>query len=109
MVDKKFFDKNALGKLMKINIHGSADWAFVPYPLPQKWTITNNLWNLLLKAREELARLDGVGRHMPDYKLLLKPLQQREALRSSSLEGTYATPEQLLLFEIDPREPKLLE
>ena len=106
MVDKKFFDKNALGKLMKINIHGSTDWAFVPYPLPQKWTITNNLWNLLLKAREELARLDGVGRHMPDYKLLLKLLQQREALRSSSLEGTYATPEQLLLFEIDPREPK---
>jgi len=105
-VDKKFFDKNALGKLMKINIHGSTDWAFVPYPLPQKWTITNNIWNLLLKAREELARLDGVGRHMPDYKLLLKPLQQREALRSSSLEGTYATPEQLLLFEIDPREPK---
>jgi Fic family protein len=27
-------------------------------------------------------------------------------LKSSSLEGTYATPEQLLLFEIEPREPK---
>lgn len=30
----------------------------------------------------------------------------RVALRSSSLEGTYATPQQLLLFEIDPRQPK---
>jgi Fic family protein len=27
-------------------------------------------------------------------------------LKSSSLEGTYATLEQLLLFEIEPREPK---
>jgi Fic family protein len=34
------------------------------------------------------------------------PLQRREALRSSSLEGTYATAQQLLLFEIEPREPK---
>ena len=42
---------------------------------------------------------------MPNYNLLLHPLQLREALRSSSLEGTYATPQQLLLFEIDPREP----
>ena len=44
--------------------------------------------------------------HMPNYELLLKPLQHREALKSSSLEGTYATPEELLLFEIEPKEPK---
>jgi Fic family protein len=43
---------------------------------------------------------------MPNHELLLKPLQQREALRSSSLEGTYATPEQLLLFQMEPKEPR---
>lgn len=59
-----------------------------------------------MEAREALARLDGVGRYMPNYNLLLRPLQRREALRSSSLEGTYATPQQLLLFELEPREPK---
>ena len=68
--------------------------------------MSNEIWDLLAQAREELARLDGVGRNMPNYNLLLRPLQRREALRSSSLEGTYATPEQLLLFEIEPREPK---
>jgi Fic family protein len=41
---------------------------------------------------------------MPNHELLLRPLQQREALRSSSLEGTYATPEELLLFQVDPQE-----
>ncbi|MEN8260513.1 MAG: Fic family protein [Pseudomonadota bacterium] len=58
-----------------------------------------------MSARESLARLDGVGRHMPNHQLLLVPLQQREALRSSSMEGTYATPEQLLLYQMDPRDP----
>lgn len=36
--------------------------------------------------------------------MLLTPLQRREALRSSSLEGTYASAEELLLFELQPSE-----
>ena len=59
-----------------------------------------------MEAREAIARLDGVGRHMPNHNLLLRPLQQREALRSSSMEGTYATPEELLLYQAEPREPR---
>jgi len=43
---------------------------------------------------------------MPNHSLLLRPLQQREALRSSSMEGTYATPEELLLFQVEPKEPQ---
>ncbi|MGQ0766041.1 MAG: Fic family protein [Gemmatimonadota bacterium] len=46
--------------------------------------------------------MDGTGRHLPNPALLLRPLQQREALRSSSLEGTYAEPSQQALFELDP-------
>jgi len=105
-MDKTLFSSNSLGKLQKINIFSDQDWAFVPHGLPTGLPISAKLWPLLVKAREELARLDGVGRHMPNYELLLKPLQQREALKSSSLEGTYATPEELLLFEIEPKEPK---
>jgi Fic family protein len=37
---------------------------------------------------------------------LLRPLEKREAIRSSSLEGTYASPRELLLFELQPRKPK---
>lgn len=52
-----------------------------------------------------LGRLDGVGNTLPNPELLLSPLRGREALRSSSLEGTYATPQELLLFELDPIKP----
>lgn len=105
-MDKTLFTPDAPGQLREIIVQGTRDWAFIPNPLPEKWDIPNEIWPLLVEARQELARLDGVGRYMPTYNLLLRPLQRREALRSSSLEGTYATPEQLLLFEIDPREPK---
>ena len=105
-MNKQHFNSNSPGQLVNIKIHGDDDWAFIPDTLPQEWAIPIELWPLLSQAKEELARLDGLGRHMPNFELLLKPLQQREALRSSSLEGTFATPEQLLLFGIEPREPK---
>jgi len=105
-MDKSLFSHNSLGKLVKIHIYSEQDWAFVPNDLPSNMAISQKIWPLLAEAREELARLDGVGRHMPNYELLLKPLQHREALKSSSLEGTYATPEELLLFEMGPKEPK---
>lgn len=105
-MDRAAFTESAPGRLMEISVEDNKDWAFIPDPLPDKWEVSPDIWALLLQAREELARLDGVGRYMPNYNLLLRPLQRREALRSSSLEGTYATPQQLLLFEIEPREPK---
>lgn len=105
-MDKGIFTTSAPGRLWEISVEGSRDWAFIPGLLPDEWEVSTDLWGLLVQAREELARLDGVGRYMPNYNLLLRPLQRREALRSSSLEGTYATPQQLLLFEIEPREPK---
>ncbi|MBD2369542.1 MULTISPECIES: Fic family protein [Leptolyngbya] len=105
-MNKDLFVDGAPGRLWEISVEGRKDWAFIPEPLPSEWQVSTELWGLLVQAREELARLDGVGRYMPNYNLLLRPLQRREALRSSSLEGTYATPQQLLLFEIEPREPK---
>ncbi len=105
-MDKTLFVENFPGSLREISANGKKDWAFIPNPLPTSWEMTHEMWTLLMEAREELARLDGIGRNMPNYNLLLRPLQRREALRSSSLEGTYATPEELLLYEIDPKEPK---
>ena len=105
-MEKSLFSISSPGTLKQVYIQDFKDWAFVPEPLPKEWTPSPEIWPLLAEAREELARLDGIGRHMPDYELLLSPLQHREAIKSSSLEGTYATPEQLLLYGIDPKEPK---
>ncbi|MHC1729368.1 MAG: Fic family protein [Syntrophobacteraceae bacterium] len=105
-MDKSLFTDKAPGKLIKIRTQDGTDWAFIPDPLPREWKIPVDLWPHLMEAREELARLDGIGRHMVNYDLLLRPLQRREALKSSILEGTHVFPEQLLLFEIAPKEPK---
>lgn len=103
-MDPTRFASDAPGRLVPITI-GTPDWAFIPDPLPRKWPVPLELWPLLATAREKLARLDGLGRTLPSHDLLLRPLQGREAIRSSSLEGTYASPQELLLFELEPAEP----
>ena len=103
-MDRSQFTPNQSGLLVPISTHRK-DWAFVPDPLPPTWEIHIDLWPVLAEAKQELARLDGIARTLPNPELLLRPLQSREALRSSSLEGTYATPQELLLFEMQPREP----
>jgi Fic family protein len=81
------------------------DWAFVPAPVPRNWDIPQELVPLLVDARQSLARLDGAGRYLPPDTILLRPLQRREALRSSALEGTFATAEELLAYGLEPRDP----
>ncbi len=99
------FTERSLGRLVEIGASVSR-WAFVPEPLPEVWDVPGRLWPLVAEARQAVGRLDGAGRHMPAHELLLRPLQRREALRSSSMEGTHATPLELLLFELEPREPR---
>jgi Fic family protein len=105
-MDTTKFTSNKTGQLVEITTNLERDWAFVPNPLPPQWKFPETLWPMLVDARVNLARLDGIGRTLPDPELLLRPLQNREALRSSSLEGTYASPQELLLFEKHPRAPK---
>ena len=103
-MDRDRFTAEQTGTLVPVSI-GGPDWAFVPRPLPRQWHAPQHLWSLLVSAHRELGRLDGIGRTLPDPDLLLRPLQSREAIRSSSLEGTYASAEELLLFELQPTEP----
>lgn len=93
------FTKDKTGELTKIVTPGGPDWAFIPNELPPKWEFPTRLWPLLSAAQEKLGRLDEKGKTVTSPSLLLTPLQQREALRSSSLEGTYATPQDLLIYE----------
>jgi Fic family protein len=83
-----------------------ADWAFIPAELPPNWKFPERLWPLVAEARHALGTLNGIGQTLDDPNLLLRPLQRREALTSSRLEGTYVTPEQLLLYELDPDKPR---
>ncbi len=50
--------------------------------------------------------LKGIGKTLPNPAILLRMLEGREAIRSSRLEGTYATATELLLYEMSPKESK---
>lgn len=103
-MDRSLFGPDSPGELVRISAP-DPDWAFIPAPLPPDWQPPPELVPLLVDARQSLARLDGAARYLPANTYLLRPLQQREALRSSALEGTYATAEQLLLYGLEPKEP----
>jgi Fic family protein len=100
------FTELAPGELIRISDTGEGEWAFIPLSLPPNWEWPVQLWPLLLEARTALASLNGIGKHLPNPNLLLRPLQYREAARSSSLEGTYTQPQQQLLFQLEPLYPE---
>lgn len=100
------FGPSATGSLVPISGVSNEAFAFVPGPLPPKWEWSPELWPLLVEARSSLARLEGTGRHLPSPDLIQKPLQNREAQKSSSLEGTITDPVQQVLFQLDPKIPE---
>ena len=99
------FGQDRTGELVPVHGVPEVTHAFVPNPLPPAWKWPSELWPLLLDARTALASLDGIGKHLPNPELVLRPLQNREAQRSSSLEGTITDPRQQALFQIDPKYP----
>ena len=103
-MDKTLFANDAPGQLIATTTLKGRDWAFVPDRMPPKWTFPLEMWPLLDEAKCALATLNGIGQTLPDPQLLLRPLQRREALASSRIEGTYVTPAQLLLYELGPAE-----
>ncbi|MBX9679721.1 MAG: Fic family protein [Gemmataceae bacterium] len=100
----KFSDKSP-GRCVPIPTLRGTDWAFIPHPMPPTWEIDDSIWQLLVEAKEALGTLNGIGQVLPDPKLLLRPLQGREAITSSNIEGTFVTAHELLLFEMNPSEP----
>lgn len=96
------FSYRSPGQLVRID---GNDHSFVPSDLPPRWQMNENIWPLLLEATNEIALLEGIGRTLPNPEILLRPTADREAIRSSKLEGTIATPRQLFLFELDPVTP----
>jgi Fic family protein len=73
--------------------------AFVPDPLPPKRLNVEAFLPELARATQAVGELKGIGRTVPNPLLLIRPLQRREAVSSSSMEGTYTTLSDLFLLE----------
>src|SRR6202158_6573380 len=97
-MDIRHFRANTPGQIIPSE---GGENAYLPNPLPPKWKFPEKLWPLVVAARENLKLLEGLGRNLRDPGILFRPLQGREAIQSSALEGTYATPHELLLFALD--------
>lgn len=94
-MDRKHFEASPAGHLVP-TLHGQ--WAFVPNDLPPVFDNAPILTRLV-SATQALGELNGILRTLPDPYILIQPLQAREALTSSSMEGTYTTVDALLLAE----------
>jgi Fic family protein len=109
-MDISKFTESRTGAIIPISVSAKgllpvADRAFVPQPLPPACGFDVGLWPLLNDASRALGELDGVARNLENPGLFLKPLQRLESLTSSRLEGTFATAQELMLFELNPKEP----
>ncbi|MBL9129361.1 MAG: Fic family protein [Verrucomicrobiales bacterium] len=97
------FGEKRTGELVPIVTPTGTDYAFVPNKLPPNWELPDRLWPMVVEARTALSKLDGIGQTLPDQELLLEPLKKREAITSSRIEGTYATAQELMLFELSQK------
>lgn len=90
------FSQNAPGKVIRT----LQDYlAFIPNPLPPALTWTDTLTFTLSEADRRLARLAELGNAFPIPRLIARPFARQEAVRSSQIEGTHTTFEELLAYE----------
>jgi Fic family protein len=104
-MERAKFLQNCPGEVVDI---ADGECAFVPNPLPPPdLALKQETNDALAEAMHWMGRLDGVALNLHEPGILLRPLENREAIRSSALEGTYATPRELLLFDLpdDARRP----
>jgi Fic family protein len=96
------FTANSPARLVSIPEGG---YSFVPNPVPRELTLSPTTVGILSEASRSLGVLQGIGQTLPSPQLLVRPFLRREAELSSRIEGTYATQEELVLFEMDLAAP----
>ena len=72
--------------------------AFIPASLPPSFDFSI-VQQALSEADQKFGELRGIGRYLPNPYLLIRPLQRREAIASSNIEGTYTSLPELLILE----------
>lgn len=95
-MDAARFTNSPSGRL--IRIPEGVD-AFIPNPLPPDELDLHDLALPLSEAASALGELVGIGRQLSNPYVLIRPLQRREAVSSSSIEGTHTTLSELFLLE----------
>ena len=89
-----------LGTYLASPVAGETVRAFIPPPLPPEPKLElDGLYEQLERASQNLGRLNGMTKLLPDVRFLLYLYVRKEALVSSQIEGTQSSFADLLLFE----------
>ncbi|MBX3570436.1 MAG: Fic family protein [Rhizobiaceae bacterium] len=94
-MDYALFDVKSPGTL-KPTIQDAL--AFVPNPLPPEINFSD-LFQLYGEAMAGIGTLNAKLAQLKNPNLIIRPLQRREALQSSAMEGTFTTSDELALLE----------
>jgi Fic family protein len=94
-MDYSIFEKSPTGKLVP-TIQGQ--FAYVPMNLPPQINHAN-IFQAYGAASRGIAALNAKITQLGNPNLILRPLQRREAIASSAMEGTYTTSDELALLE----------
>ncbi len=103
---KSDFENSPSGDVIKTEYD---HWAFVPNPLPPKDIDLAKIAGKLEQTSRLIGELNGIASTLPNPYLLISPLQTREALSSSSMEGTYSTADDVLLVEAGGHVPDRMD
>jgi Fic family protein len=76
---------------------------FIPEPLPPQLDIPSDVLQVVEEAAHLLGQASMCRTLLPNPELLVYGSLQREAIASSTIEGTIATPDELVLFQADQK------
>lgn len=84
---------------------------FIPDPLPPKLALPSSTLRLVEEAAHLLGQVNACRTLLPNPEILTYSSLQREAIASSTIEGTIATPDELVLFQAvqEPKRPEVRE
>ena len=101
-MNPKVFNKTQREHLLNI---GDDGYAFVPAQLPPELNYAE-LIIPLTEASAAIGELNGAARRLQNPYMLIAPLQRREALTSSAMEGTITTLGDIILEEAADKEER---
>jgi Fic/DOC family N-terminal len=98
-MDIERFRNSPPGRLVRAGQLKAAYWAFVPHPLPPDLPPDAELMRASADADHTLGELAALGRTLSNPHMLIGPFMRREAVLSSSIEGTQTDVADLYTYE----------
>jgi Fic family protein len=103
-VDTKNF-KKPNGKIISINRDNKKYVVFIPNKLPISINYTNTLIKKIEQSNNNLGKLSGLIKTLPNADLILKPYLKNEAVLSSKIEGTRSSLSDVLRADLINKNP----